>query len=480
MGAKWPGRSQSRTGVGLTGLLSRVLAFTASGCAIPAVLLATAASASASGWARQRAAKPASKDSILTAVSCTSRKACVAVGYFNNMSRRSTPEVERWNGARALVERWNGVRWSIQPNPAGSRPSVLNGVSCTSATACTAVGSAPPFVVAGGVGAPLVERWDGSSWSIEATKVFAFGPGFGGGLFGVSCASRAFCAAVGDWGFPESSLLGRWNGRAWSWFTFGPGHSGGTTSPAVSCVSATACEGVGEWNVASSGEPTEPATWHWNGKGWSEFDFSFQSAESQATFTAVSCPARYTCVEVGSGVPSAMSVDGSAWSPTPAVSPAGAVSYGLTGVSCVSGTSCAAGGSYSTAYGPPYKNYALVEGWNGSSWTIKLTGTPGELSGVSCVSANACTAVGATTNSPGDTVPMIESTFSHVAKGSTQARLAHDALRHGPRARAGRSNAAHGLGACGSHDGCAARRDVPHDCVGVVTATRSNSTGLLQ
>ena len=385
-------------GLGLPVLPARVLAFLAGGCAGLAVLFATTAAASASGWSRQLAAKPGSKDSVLTAVSCTSRKVCVAVGYFKNKSGRSF----------ALVERSNGVRWSIQSSPASSRPSVLSGVSCTSATACTAVGAAPPFDAAGGVGAPLVERWDGSSWSIEATKVFAFGPGFGGGLSGVSCASRAFCAAVGNWGLPESSLLGRWNGRAWSWFTFGPGHSGGTSS-AVSCVSATACEGVGEWNVSGNGG-TPPATWHWNGKGWSEFDFNFQSAVSAGGFSAVSCPARDTCMEVGGGVPSAMSFDGSTWSPTPTVSPSDAVSYGFTGVSCRSATHCVAAGVYQTG-AFSFSGYALLEGWDGSSWTIELTGTPGELSGVSCVSANACTAVGSTVNGAGDTIPLVESTI---------------------------------------------------------------------
>ena len=74
----------------------------AGGFAILAVLFATSAAASASGWSRQRAAKPVSKDSVLTAVSCTSRKACVAVGYFNNRSGKSLPVVERWNGARAF------------------------------------------------------------------------------------------------------------------------------------------------------------------------------------------------------------------------------------------------------------------------------------------------------------------------------------------------------------------------------------------
>jgi len=385
-------------GLGLPVLPARVLAFVAGGCAGLAVLFATAAAASASGWSRQLAAKPASKDTVLTAVSCTSRKACVAVGYFKNKSGRSL----------ALVERWNGVRWSIQSNPAGSRPSVLSGVSCTSAAACTAVGAAPPFDAAGGVGAPLVERWDGSSWSIEPTKVFAFGPGFGGGLSGVSCTSRTFCAAVGNWGLPQSALLGHWTGRAWSWFTNGPGASGGVSS-AVSCVSATACEGVGVWNTNGNGG-TPPATWHWNGKGWSEFDFNFQSVAVAAAFTAVSCPARDTCMEVGGGVPSAMSFDGSTWSPTPAVSPSGAVFYGFSGVSCHSATDCAAAGGYESGTFP-FRGYALLEGWDGSSWTIQLMGTRGELSGVSCVSANACTAVGSTVNSAGDTVPLLESTI---------------------------------------------------------------------
>jgi hypothetical protein len=41
-----------------------------------------------------------------------------------------------------LAERWNGTSWKTQttPNPAGAGYSQLNGVSCTSASACTAVG----------------------------------------------------------------------------------------------------------------------------------------------------------------------------------------------------------------------------------------------------------------------------------------------------------------------------------------------------
>jgi len=56
--------------------------------------------------------------------------------------------------------------WTIQPTPSGT---TLPGVSCTSATACSAVGS-------GG----LAELWNGSTWTIQPP------PGVAGTLNGVA------------------------------------------------------------------------------------------------------------------------------------------------------------------------------------------------------------------------------------------------------------------------------------------------------
>jgi hypothetical protein len=143
--------------------------------------------------------------------------------------------------ARGALER----RSLVDPvDPAGSRPSVLSGVSCTSATACTAVGSAPPFDAAGGVGAPLVGRWAGSRWSIEATKVFCGSDpdlaedhlgcrvhrGRSAPPSGTGAYRRVRCWGVG------MAARGRGSRSAL-------GNSGGPTPSAVSCVSATACEG---------------------------------------------------------------------------------------------------------------------------------------------------------------------------------------------------------------------------------------------
>jgi hypothetical protein len=67
-------------------------------------------------------------------VSCTSATACTAVGHYQNGA-----------GTRVtLAERWDGTSWTIQPTPSLSPNyfyTTLSGVSCTSATACTAVGA---------------------------------------------------------------------------------------------------------------------------------------------------------------------------------------------------------------------------------------------------------------------------------------------------------------------------------------------------
>jgi len=81
-------------------------------------------------------------------VSCTSATACTAAGFYSNATTPVT-----------LAERWNGTKWSIQttPNPVGGSNSTLDGVSCASASTCTAVGGYNN----GTTGATLAERWNG-------------------------------------------------------------------------------------------------------------------------------------------------------------------------------------------------------------------------------------------------------------------------------------------------------------------------------
>ena len=140
---------------------------------------------------------PNPKGAVVTSfggISCTGTQSCFAVGgYFGNTS------------GGALVERWNGVHWSIVkvPQPAfpfakgrsrlaprsRGRDTVtvtfdieggFNGVSCASPQSCVAVGS--------GFNGPLIERWNGTKWSIATSP--APPTGNGAELDAVSCAER--------------------------------------------------------------------------------------------------------------------------------------------------------------------------------------------------------------------------------------------------------------------------------------------------
>jgi hypothetical protein len=123
--------------------------------------LATAPVALA-GWAVQPVPAPPLASGQLTAVSWASREHCVAVGSFT----------DRVLSSATLGEIWNGSRWRITtPTNAAAVPGELAGVSCVSRTACTAVGSSfPPFEVL-----PLIERWNGSVWTIQ-TEPSVSGP----------------------------------------------------------------------------------------------------------------------------------------------------------------------------------------------------------------------------------------------------------------------------------------------------------------
>jgi hypothetical protein len=105
--------------------------------------------------------------------------------------------------------------WSIQPVPLPLRPASteLSGVSCLSTSDCIAVGVA--YVNATGDSIPLVEHWNGTSWSIERAPTPPLNAG-GGALWGVSCTSSSACVAVGSFGPGGGPLFERWEGRGWS------------------------------------------------------------------------------------------------------------------------------------------------------------------------------------------------------------------------------------------------------------------------
>ncbi|MDQ6772964.1 MAG: hypothetical protein M3024_08250, partial [Candidatus Dormibacteraeota bacterium] len=122
--------------------------------------------------------------SFLRGVSCPAATACTAVGFFQNTGGNDL----------MLAERWDGTSWTLQntPNPSGGKFSELNGVSCASATACMGVGG---FAYSVGPFLPVAESWNGTSWTAQLPP--APSAATSSQLNGVSCTSATACTAVG-------------------------------------------------------------------------------------------------------------------------------------------------------------------------------------------------------------------------------------------------------------------------------------------
>jgi hypothetical protein len=195
---------------------------------------------------------PSPQTLTLAGVSCTSGRFCMAVGdYTRGASARPSPAFRD----RTLAEAWNGSRWRILSTQNPSRQSELQGVSCTSSRACTAVGSS-----AAGQWT-LAERWNGRRWAIQPTpNVSRIGYT---ALTAVSCASRTECMAVGTYDGGAPGIAEQWNGTRWAIqrLPTPPREAPDVVPASVSCASARACMTVGTTENMTLAES-------WNGSRW--------------------------------------------------------------------------------------------------------------------------------------------------------------------------------------------------------------------
>lgn len=332
------------------------------------------------------AASPSVPDgSALFGVSCAST-ICFAVGsaYINSQNA-------------LLIEEWNGTAWSVvtSPAPAGASFLELKAVSCATPTSCLAVGS----YELGQNTDVLIERWNGTSWSIATSPKFLTPAS--GELLDVSCSGASDCTAVGDARQgakkPSLSLVEHWNGTSWSTVSSPNADPKSDFLYGVSCSSSASCLAVG---FTGGGLATSATIESWNGTRWSVVATP-QQTPSNSTLSEVSCPTPTTCFGVGqyvsaTGAASAL-IERSGptgWSVVAVPKPAGVRTATLAGVSCVSVTACFAVGQTGGSLGKP-----LIERWNGKTWSI--TPSPSDarydsyLTAVSCTSVKNCFAVGA-------------------------------------------------------------------------------------
>ena len=352
-------------------------------------------------WSTQTTRNPEPQNEAgLEGVSCASSTMCLAAGN-DGYSKES------------FAELWNGTEWEMAIKRMTSTP---HAIACTSTTSCIAVGQSG----SGSSSTAAAERWYYSGvFGVKWTNVIQSPASPSGGvevrLNDVSCTSESACTAVGSyWKEAKTKTLAeRYNGSTWSIQTTPNPESGSAQLLGVSCASATSCKAVGKREGETFAES-------WNGSEWTIVSTP-NPAGTERRLEKVSCSSTSACMAVGSYTPSgeprkafAESWNGSEWSVLTVPKPAAAKgTVELSGVSCPSASACYAAGKYVSSEGIPVEEKTLAETWNGSAWAVQTSTNPegrtlNALKGVSCTSTSACTAVGSAAKSSSDKVTLGE------------------------------------------------------------------------
>jgi hypothetical protein len=327
-------------------------------------------------------ARAASTSGQLWTVSCSSSSACSAVGDYV-IASTGLP--------MPLAERFDGKSWHGQtvPTPSGTQFADLHGVACPTAAYCIAVGS----LHISGISRAFVEAWNGSAWQMQTAAVPAGAKV--SGLGAVNCQSATACTAVGNYALyqkPAQTLAESWNGSTWQLQTTPNATAATNKLLAVSCPSAAECVAVGYYN--DSGGIERPLAEQSSGSTWQIQPVGAPGATG-ALLQGVSCPATTSCSAVGTTgdgqLPLAERFDGASWQAQATPLPSGATSGALAAVSCPAAGSCVAVGNTNQG--------TLAEALSGAGWQVQSTPNPpgvtgSFLEGVSCVAAAACQAAG--------------------------------------------------------------------------------------
>ncbi len=332
-----------------------------------------------------------------TGLSCTSASTCEAVGWsWDGWDQRQPIAVSESGGS------WTGVAVAV---PVAATNAELDGVSCTSAGNCTAVGYDTDSSGDHGLVATETE----GSWS-PATETAAPTGATRSRLSGVSCTSAGNCTAVGydtgssgDHGLVATETEGSW-GQAIEvvppvGFASPPANARLTS---VSCPTAGNCEAVGEFFSGSSGIGSGGmlAVFEQGGT-WAR---GTQVAPG-AQLSGVSCTSAGDCEGAGGdgargnsqNLIVAAATEGGWGQGTPVMAPLGGPSANAAGISCASPGDCVAVGWY---WAPSLAIYPFAVMETGGTWSqatpiaAPFGAHTAQLTSVSCTSAGTCVAVG--------------------------------------------------------------------------------------
>ncbi len=373
----------------------------------------------------------------LYSIDCPTRSQCWASGS---------------SATGALILRYDGSTWQKAPEPFDTAAgALLEGVSCSSTTACIAVGTR----ITGLTGHAIAAVWNGHAWKSESLatnyRVFthvACAESFclistrtasgvellrasptGGktaaipttlsaitSIDALHCTRSGFCTASGlD---SKGAFLLEGGPHAWHVMKLpSPGSGLTAVSPIGYCTSTNACTVVDNARSRSGEWTAIPATT--SGTRWTAGEILSMPAIPNEALVQMVCAHDGYCLAEQSETTSVQhkpdalySIAGSHVAPVPIPTPFSYTYDSLRLLNCISPSQCFAivvADSFETlpnGNGMTTFHAAVVE-WNGSSWTVLSTGTlPGDSVEGYCVSSTLCWfsdfGQGTTANLPGN------------------------------------------------------------------------------
>jgi hypothetical protein len=244
--------------------------------------------------------------------------------------------------AQTLVDHWNGTAWRIVPSPSFTTggDGVQNTLNATVALSAGNAWAAGMHTASNGALLTLVEHWNGTSWTVVASPSPSSTANV---LNGIAATGTSDIWAVGyQNGSASQPLIEHWNGSAWS-VVPSPARPAGSVLNAVTAISATDA-----WAVGTQPQPTTHATLtlveHWNGTSWSVV-------------------------------------------PSPNLSTTYGSSNVLRGVAAVTSNDVWAVGMDQNQNTNYHQHRTLTLHWNGVSWSVVASPTPGATGELSAVAA---------------------------------------------------------------------------------------------
>jgi hypothetical protein len=369
-------------------------------------------------------------DSILIGVACSGRGDCSAGGSYddtdgNTQAIAVTQSRGRW--ARAIEIR-------LPANVAADPYAEVNGVACSSAGNCVAVGY---YRTTAGYDAGFIVTQTRGRWGVaQEAMPPANAAAAAAGLYAVACTSARSCEAVGsytdqakqDEAMVISKTRGRWRQGTEVRVPPGAPANPGANLAAISCVRAGQCAAGGYYytSLASEDDYVAMGIVESHGK-WgraTKLRLPAKAVAHESAISGVSCTSGGDCLGVGGYTTRSASFYGMAaaesggrWSSAKTVAtPAHALSADLDGVSCASARLCVAAGGYGTARS---SLLAYLVTWSGGRWrdaggvslpsNAKSSAPRSFFYAVGCAGDGYCAAVGDYFTKTGQYVPMAAS-----------------------------------------------------------------------